>query len=62
MSEKTDEIVAAATALAHAMGRLVSAIDAIGDDGEACQHVSVRMPDELERLAVRVSAAQGFSE
>lgn len=61
MTEETDEIVAADSALAHAMARLLKAIDVVGDDGEACRHVSPTMAEELEHLAARLSAAQGFA-
>jgi hypothetical protein len=61
MSKETDEIEATATALAHAMARLVSAIDAVGDDAEASHHVSEKLIEELENLAGRLSAAQGFT-
>jgi hypothetical protein len=61
MSKETDEIETTATALAHAMARLVSAIDAVGDDAEASKHVSEKLIEELENLAGRLSAAQGFT-
>jgi hypothetical protein len=61
MSAETNEIQAAATELAHAMARLVRAIDAVGDDGEAAKYVSEEMPDALEELASRISAAEGFA-
>jgi hypothetical protein len=62
MSEETDEIEAADTHLAHAMARLVRAIDAVGDDGEAARYVSERMPEALDELALRISAAQGLGD
>ncbi len=60
MTTETDAIEAASTELAHAMARLVAAVDAIGDDGEASRYISKRMPEELERLAARLNAAQGL--
>jgi hypothetical protein len=60
MSAETDEVGAADTELAHAMGRLIRAIDAVGDDGQAAQHISQEMPDALRQLATRLDAAQGF--
>ncbi len=61
MSAETDEIEAADTHLAHAMARLLRAIDAVGDDGEAARYVSERMPEALRELAVRITAAQGLA-
>jgi hypothetical protein len=61
MTSQTDEIESAATELAHAMARLVRAIDAVGDDREAIEHISAEMPEALEQLATRIGAAQGFN-
>ena len=61
MSIETDEIEAADTHLAHAMGRLLRAVDAVGDDGEAAHYISERMPEALRELAARISAAQGLA-
>jgi ABC-type transporter Mla subunit MlaD len=60
MSAETDEVGAADTELAHAMSRLIRAIDAVGDDGQAAQHISQEMPETLRRLATRLDAALGF--
>ncbi len=60
MSTETDAVVAADTGLAHAMGALLRAIDAVGDDREAVSHISERMPEALEELATRISAARSF--
>jgi hypothetical protein len=60
MSAETDAIEAADTELAHAMGRLLRAMDAAGDDGEAARYISERMPEALEELARRINAAQGL--
>jgi hypothetical protein len=60
VTTQTDEIDAAASELAHAMSRLVRAIDAVGDDGEAAAHISEGMPEALEELATRLSAARAF--
>jgi hypothetical protein len=61
MSPDINEIEAAATELAHAMASLVRAIDAVGNDGEAAKHISEEMPDALEELAARITAAQEFA-
>jgi hypothetical protein len=61
MSSETDEVKAAAEELVHTMARLVRAIDAVGDDGEAAKHVPQDVPAAMEELAGRVNAAQGFS-
>jgi hypothetical protein len=60
MSAETDAIDAADTELTHAMGRLLRAMDAAGDDGEAARYISERMPEPLEELARRINAAQGL--
>ena len=61
MTTQTDTVATAATELTHAMGRLVKAIDDVGDDAEATRHVSDDLPAALERLATRISAAQGLA-
>jgi ABC-type transporter Mla subunit MlaD len=61
MSAETEAIETASTALVHAMADLERAIDAVGDDSEACERISDQLPEALERLAARVSAAQTFS-
>jgi hypothetical protein len=43
------------------MASLVRAIDAVGNDGEAAKHISEEMPDALEELAARITAAQEFA-
>jgi hypothetical protein len=60
VTTQTDEIEAAASELAHAMSRLVRAIDAVGDDGEAAGHISESMPEALQELASRLTSAQAF--
>jgi hypothetical protein len=60
MSTEPHEIEGAVSELTRAMSRLLRAIDAAGDDGEAARHVPERMVEELERLAARLSAAQGI--
>ncbi len=60
MSAETDELGAADTELVHAMSRLVRAIDAVGDDGQAARHVSADLPEALRQLAARLDAALGF--
>jgi outer membrane murein-binding lipoprotein Lpp len=60
MSAKAEEIQAAVSELAHAMARLVRALDALGDDGEAAGNVSEEMVRAIEGLAARLGAAGGF--
>jgi hypothetical protein len=62
MSELTEEIEAAAAGLVHAMARLVRALDAVKDDGEAAKHVPERLSEALEGLATRISAAVTFTQ
>jgi hypothetical protein len=62
VTTQTDEIEAAASELIHAMSRLVRAIDAVGDDGEATAHIPEAMPAALEELATRLTAAQAFGD
>jgi hypothetical protein len=61
MSSPTEEIEAAASALTQAMVRLVRAMDAVEDDGEAARHMPEELSEALEGLAARVSAAKGFT-
>ncbi len=61
MTADTKAVETAATELTHAMGRLVKAIDDVGDDREATQALSGDLPAALERLAGRISAAQGLA-
>ncbi len=61
MSADAKQIEEAAEGLTHAMAQLVRAIDAGGDDGEAATYISDQLPDALEELASRISAAKGFS-
>jgi hypothetical protein len=44
------------------MSRLVRAIDAVGDDGEAAAHISEAIPEALQELATRLSAAAEFGD
>jgi hypothetical protein len=62
VTTQTDEIQAAASELIHAMSRLVRAIDAVGDDGEAAAHIPEAMSAALEELATRLTAAQAFGD
>jgi hypothetical protein len=57
VTTQTDEIKEAASALTHAMSQLVRAIDAVGDDGEAAAHIPEALPESLQELATRLSAA-----
>jgi hypothetical protein len=43
------------------MSRLVKAIDDVGDDGLAMQHVPEDLAPELDRLVGRISADQGLA-
>jgi hypothetical protein len=61
MSSPTEEIEGAASALTQAMVRLVRAMDAVADDGEAARHIPEELSEALEGLAARVSAGQGFT-
>lgn len=60
MSDQSDEVAAAASELTHAMTRLVRAMDAVGDDGEAGHHLSDALANALEELSTRISAAVGY--
>jgi uncharacterized protein YidB (DUF937 family) len=61
MSANAKQIEEATEGLTHAMAQLVRAIDAGGDDGDAAKYISDELPDALEELASRLSAAKGFS-
>jgi hypothetical protein len=60
MSDETKELQEAGTELAHAMSRFVRALDAVGDDGAAAEHLSEQLADGLEGLSSRVGAARSF--
>jgi hypothetical protein len=45
MSTESDEVTAAAAELTHAMSRLVRAVDASGDDGEAAGAIPEKLPE-----------------
>jgi hypothetical protein len=60
MSDETRELQEAGTELAHAMSRFVRALDAVGDDGAATEHISDQLADGLERLSSRVGATRSF--
>jgi len=61
MTKETDAVAAAAAEVTHAMSRLVKAIDDVGDDREAFEHVPDELSPELDRLTTRISAAQGLT-
>jgi hypothetical protein len=61
MTTETYAIATAASALTHAMSNLVKAIDGVSDDGAAVRHLPEDLPEALERLVSRISAAQGLS-
>ena len=61
MSSETDEVRDAAAGLVHAMAKLVRAMDAVGDDGEAAPNIPEGVEEALGTLAARVSAAKGFT-
>jgi hypothetical protein len=61
MTTETDAVATAAADLTHAMSKLVKAIDAVGDDGLAIQHVPEDLPPELDRLVARISAEKGLA-
>jgi len=60
MGTEADDIKSAASDLTHAMSGLLRAIDAAGDDGTAAREIPEKLPEELERLAARLSAARGL--
>jgi hypothetical protein len=60
MSTQDDDVKAAALALTDAMSGLLRAIDALGDEALAAKDIPESLPEQLERLAARLSAAQGF--
>jgi hypothetical protein len=61
MTTQTEAVATAAADLTHAMSKLVKAIDDVGDDGEAMQHLPEDLSPELDRLVARISAAQGLA-
>lgn len=61
MTKETEAVTSAAAELTHAMSKLVKAIDDVGDDREAFQHVPDDLSPELDRLTARISAAQGLT-
>jgi hypothetical protein len=61
MTTETEAVATAAAELTHAMSGLVKAIDAVGDDGLAMQHVPEDLPAELDRLVARISADRGLA-
>jgi hypothetical protein len=60
MSDESKELQEAGSELAHAMSRFVRALDAVGDDGAAAEHISEQLADALEGLASRVGAIRSF--
>ena len=60
MGTEADDIKSAASNLTHTMSGLLRAIDAAGDDGAAAPDIPEKLPEELERLAARLSAARGL--
>jgi hypothetical protein len=42
------------------MARLVSAVDAVGDDGKAAGYIPDKISELLEELAQRLGAAKAF--
>jgi hypothetical protein len=61
MTKETEAVTAAAAALTHAMSKLVQAMDAVGDDGEAARHIPQDLPAEIDRLVARISADTGLA-
>jgi hypothetical protein len=61
MSNEDDDIKTAASKLTEAMGGLLRAIDAMADEAAAAKDIPEALPEQLERLAARLSAARGFS-
>jgi hypothetical protein len=60
MSSETDEVRQAASELLQSMTRLVRAMDAVGDDGEAAKHISDATLEALDELASRTGSAKTF--
>jgi hypothetical protein len=61
MTKETEAVTAAAAELTHAMSKLVQAMDAVGDDGEAARHIPQDLPAEIDRLVARISADTGLA-
>jgi hypothetical protein len=61
MSNEDNNIKTAASKLTEAMSGLLRAIDALADEGAAAKDIPEALPEELERLAARLSAARRFS-
>jgi hypothetical protein len=61
VSSEKDQVRDAAAGLVDAMAKLVRAMDAVGDDGEAAPHIPEGVEVALGALSARVSAAKGFT-
>jgi hypothetical protein len=61
MTTETEAVATASADLTHALSKFVKAIDDVGDDGLALQHVPEDLPPELDRLAARISADRGLA-
>jgi hypothetical protein len=61
MSDENDDIKTAASKLIDAMSGLLRAVDAIADEGLAARDIPEDLPEQLEQLAARLSAARGFA-
>lgn len=59
MSTESNDVKSAVSELTHAMAQLLRAIDAVGDS-EAGDQIPDKLPEALEELAGRVSAAKTF--
>jgi hypothetical protein len=62
MGNEYEEVKTAASKLTDAMRGLLRAINAVADEGAATRAIPDTLPEELERLATRLSAARGFSD
>jgi hypothetical protein len=61
MNREVDDIRTAVSTLTNAMSELVRAIDVVANDEAAATEIPNVLPEQLERLAARLSAVRAFS-